>query len=86
MNEEKKYTFIGKVEIGTDEYRDLIEALERERHSADKYRSESWSKDTEISNLKKELETLKDYKEYVNQKCMDSFKLWKLEKLSDEEE
>jgi hypothetical protein len=27
MNEEKKYSIVGKVEIGTDEYRDLIEAV-----------------------------------------------------------
>ena len=39
MSEEKKYEFVGKVEIGTDEYRDLIQDLERERACADKYRS-----------------------------------------------
>ena len=27
MNEEKKYSIVGKVEIGTDEYRDLIAGL-----------------------------------------------------------
>lgn len=86
MNEEKKYEFVGKVEIGTDEYRDLIQDLERERASADKYRSESWRKDTEISKLKKEVEALKECKEYITEKCLDSFRLWKLDRMSQEDE
>ena len=86
MSEEKKYEFVGKVEIGTDEYRDLIQDLERERASADKYRSESWRKDTEINKLKKEIEVLKECKEYVTEKCLDSFRLWKLDRMSQEDE
>ena len=39
MNEEKKYTIVGKVEIGTDEYRDLIEGLADARNHASEERS-----------------------------------------------
>lgn len=39
MNEEKKYTIVGKVEIGTDEYRDLIEGLAEARNNASEERS-----------------------------------------------
>ena len=38
MNEEKKYSIIGKVEIGTDEYRDLISGLSKAEADADSYK------------------------------------------------
>ena len=39
MNEEKKYSIIGTVKIGTDEYRDLISGLAKAEADADSYRA-----------------------------------------------
>lgn len=79
MNEEKKeYSIIGQVTIGTDEYRDLIETVKEAENEARKYRSESSDRYWEIDKLKKEVESLKQYKEFVTDKCLDSYKLWKL--------
>ena len=58
MNEEKKYSIIGKVEIGTDEYRDLISGLTKAESEADSYRSRYWSEQTEAANLEKKLEAM----------------------------
>lgn len=60
MDEEKKvYSVIGTVQIGTDEYRDLIESRMEIEKSKDYYMREGWKKDTEINNLKKQVEVLK---------------------------
>ena len=56
--EEKKYTVVGKVEIGTDEYRDLIESRMEVEKSKDYYMREGWKKDEEINNLKKQVDVL----------------------------
>lgn len=69
-DEIKTYSIIGKVEIGTDEYRDLIEGrLEAEKES-DNYRNKYWDKQSEASKLSdkvKALEkTLDEYKKYIN--------------------
>lgn len=86
MNEEKKeYSIVGQVTIGTDEYRDLIESVKEAESDARHYRSESSERYWEIDKLKKEVESLKQYKEFVTNKCLDSFKLWKLEQESDNE-
>ena len=58
MNEEKKYSIIGKVEIGTDEYRDLISGLAKAEADAGSYRSQYWSEQTKASNLEKKLEAM----------------------------
>lgn len=59
MNEnEKKYSVIGTVTIGTDEYRDLIESRMEVEKSKDYYMRESWKKDEEIKNLKERVEAL----------------------------
>ena len=58
MNEEKKYSIIGKVEIGTDEYRDLIAGLSKAEADADSYRSRYWSEQNKTSNLEKKLEAM----------------------------
>ena len=58
MNEEKKYSIIGKVEIGTDEYRDLISGLSMAESEADSYRSKYWSEQTKASNLENKLEAM----------------------------
>ena len=58
MDEKKVYSVIGKVEIGTDEYRDLIESRIEQEKRADNYMRESWKKDDEIKQLKKQVELL----------------------------
>ena len=58
MNEEKKYSIIGKVEIGTDEYRDLISGLTKSKADADSYRSQYWSEQSKSSDLEKKLEAM----------------------------
>lgn len=58
MNEEKKYSIIGKVEIGTDEYRDLIAGLTKAESDADSYRGRYWSEQSKTSDLEKKLEAM----------------------------
>ena len=58
MNEEKKYSIIGKVEIGTDEYRDLIAGLTKAEADADSYRGRYWSEQSKTSNLENKLEAM----------------------------
>ena len=58
MNEEKKYSIIGKVEIGADEYRDLISGLTKAESDADSYRSRYWSEQGKTSDLDKKLEAM----------------------------
>jgi len=57
--EEKKYTVVGKVEIGTDEYRDLLTAKFEAENKADRYMREGWDKDKQINELNKQVEALK---------------------------
>ena len=86
MNEERKeYSIVGQVTIGTDEYRDLIEAVKEAESDIRRYRSESNDRYWEIDKLKKEVDSLKQYKEFVVEKCLDSYKLWKLENEQEEE-
>lgn len=84
MSEEKKYEIVGRVEIGTDEYRDLIEEKANLVSSVSDYREKFWREQEEKRKAEKEVETLKQYKEYVVEKCHDSFKLWKMEKESED--
>lgn len=58
MNEEKKYSIIGKVEIGTDEYRDLIAGLAKAESDADSYRGRYWSEQSKTSDLENKLEAM----------------------------
>ena len=58
MNEEKKYSIIGKVEIGTDEYRDLISGLAKAEADADSYKGRYWSEQCKTSDLDKQLEAM----------------------------
>lgn len=64
--EEKKYTNIGSVTIGTDEYRDLIKESITSKAEADDYRSKYWGEQTKSDNLKKELDALKPKYEALN--------------------
>lgn len=61
MNEEKKYSIIGKVEIGTDEYRDLISGLTKAESDADLNRIRYWSEQNKSSNLEKMLEAMLEF-------------------------
>lgn len=56
--EEKTYSVVGTVTIGTDEYRDLIESRMEVEKSKDHYMREGWKKDEEIKSLKNQVEAL----------------------------
>ena len=58
MNEEKKYSIIGKVEIGTDEYRDLISGLAKAEADADSYKGRYWSEQCKTSDLENKLKAM----------------------------
>ena len=59
-DENRKYTIIGKVEIGTDEYRDLIEEKTEAEKNASDYRSRYWEEQSKSKKLDKELNRLKN--------------------------
>ena len=80
MEDRKEYSMVGKVEIGTDEYRDLIESLAEVRADYNKASRKNTERYLEIEKLKKQVEELKMYREFVTEKCLDSYKLWKIEK------
>lgn len=80
MEDKKEYSMVGKVEIGTDEYRDLIESLAEVRADYNEASRKNTERYLEIEKLKKQVEELKMYKEFVTEKCLDSYKLWKIEK------
>ena len=71
---------VGKVEIGTDEYRDLIESLAEAKADYTRVSSKNTEYYWEVDKLKKQVEELKMYREFVNEKCLDSYKLWKIER------
>lgn len=79
--EKKKYSVIGRVEIGTDEYRDLIEAVADAERRADRSNSDYWAEYRKAEALQKEVNSLKPFKEFVLEKYNDAFKLWKLEQM-----
>ena len=81
MDEKKKYSIVGKVEIGTDEYRDLIE----DKHEAEKqeeyYRNGFWEEQSKRTKLEEECKMLKQeldrYKKFVNDNGEDDkMALW----------
>lgn len=65
MEEKKVYSVVGRVEIGTDEYRDLIETALSNAKQAEDYRSKYWSEQAKVSKLEKQVEAL----EAKIQKC-----------------
>lgn len=75
MEETKQYSIIGKVEIGTDEYRDLIESRMEQEKRAENYMREGWKKDEEINKLKKQVETLfariNKYKQFIKKNTVN---------------
>lgn len=82
MDENKKqYSIVGKVEIGTDEYRDLIEEKHEARKQEEYYRNRFWEEKSERTKLEEECKLLKDelskYKKFVNDNNEDDkMALW----------
>ena len=74
------------MEIGTDEYRDLIEAFKDAERRADRSHSDYWDKYREAEALAKEVDSLKPFNAFVMEKYQDAFKLWKLERMENEDE
>lgn len=70
MDEQKIYSIIGQVTIGTDEYRDLIESRMEIEKSKDYYMRENWKKDEELKTLRTKVEAL----ENKMKKCEKFFK------------
>ena len=70
MSEDKKYEIVGKVEIGTDEYRDLVESCTKYQMELNDVRHDKWKQDEEIKELKKKVEAqekaIKHYRNFVN--------------------
>ncbi len=66
MNEEKKYSIIGKVEIGTDEYRDLIEAVKENEKAYNEAYSERWKEHWRADAAEKQRDAFKqDNEQYL---------------------
>lgn len=86
MNEDRKYEIVGKVEIGTDEYRDLITQCAAAQREYEKERDRRWEVERERDSLRKKVEALEPYNKYVVESCHDSYKLWLLEKQTPEED
>ena len=60
MEEKKVYSVVGKVEIGTDEYRDLIETALSNAKQVEDYRSKYWAEQSKVSSLNKQIEALEE--------------------------
>lgn len=61
MSEEKKYTIVGKVEIGTDEYRDLLEEkIEAQKESND-YMHRYWDEQSKVRKMEKKVEMMTEF-------------------------
>lgn len=61
MSEEKKYTIVGKVEIGTDEYRDLLEErIEAQKESND-YMHRYWDEQSKVKKMEKKVEMMTEF-------------------------
>ena len=79
--EEKKYSIVGTVEIGTDEYRDLLTEKCEAKADADRQRND-WYKEYTRANkaeeenkkLREEVTKLKQYIKDNNEE--DSYELW----------
>lgn len=85
-DERKEYAIVGKVTIGTDEYRDLIEAVAEEKRRADKKHDDWYKEYRKAGDLEEKVKDLVPFKEYVVNNCHDSYKLWLINKDETEEE
>ena len=79
--EDKKYEIVGKVEIGTDEYRDLIENSIEAKKDADNYRSKWWTEESKNRVLQEKVTKLEKFAEFVNStdELKTKYKLFLLE-------
>ena len=89
--DEKKYSVVGTVTIGTDEYRDLIENCVQNEASASEYRSKYWKEEeekkkliVEVADLKTKLDQFNKY--FATTNSWDSFNLWLLKQSYSQEE
>lgn len=86
QDEEKKYSIIGKVEIGTDEYRDLIESLAKTRVELSEKNSQCWELRSKLSTAENQVKAYKEdsemYWEFINsnEEIKAKYKLFKIEK------
>jgi hypothetical protein len=80
--EEKKYSIVGEVRIGTDEYRDLIESAAMASKDADNYRSKFWAEESKNRKLEEKVAVLEKFAEFVNSsdEIRTKYKLFLLEK------
>lgn len=69
MSDERKYSVVGRVEIGTDEYRDLIEEKAEAEREKDNYQSKYWKEQEETKRYKTQVEKLEKelciYKKFI---------------------
>lgn len=90
MEENKEYSIKGKVEIGTDEYRDLIEARLNLDREASNERSRRWDTENKLKEVSDKLGVVTNKMNkllaFVNEKGLaESFKIWQLDKESEED-
>ena len=82
MGEERKeYQVIGTVTIGTDEYRDLIEAVKDAEKKAENSDHDKWEYYRKVDSLEKEnkklVAKLEKYEAFINQDTVkDKFALF----------
>lgn len=92
MEDKKVYTIIGKVEIGTDEYRDLIEQVAESKRDADRWNEKYYTEHWELDKVKKELTSaltkLSGLNEFVNssEEMKTKYKLFLAERQLKEQE
>ena len=91
MEKEQKYLIVGRVEIGTDEYRDLIENCMRLEKESSENRSKYWNEQTKASEAQKETkiwkEKVSEYQDFIIDENLEKkFKEYRLAKLDEQNE
>ena len=91
MEKEQKYSVVGRVEIGTDEYRDLIENCMRLEKESSENRSKYWAEQTKASEAQKETkiwkEKVSEYQDFIIDENLEKkFKEYRLAKLDEQNE
>lgn len=85
-DEKKEYSFIGKVEIGTDEYRDLISTTTRLSAELSATRSDYWKErsrgDELVKDLRRAQEEIASLRGFIesNEKFEAQYSLYLFEK------
>lgn len=90
--EDKKYSVVGQVTIGTDEYRDLIEGkLSAEKEASD-YRSKFWNEESKTKKLTEKIEKLESvnqqFKDFLSEhtSVKDDFRAFRIRRHSEDED